>query len=100
MMPQVYDNIYEITRNLLNLIFWLQERGVIGDFSRDCVPCLEGRLAQKIDSSCGRDGFIWRCTKKECGYKISVGAWSWFENSYLTLKEIVKLTYYWVQNTW
>ena len=75
---------------------WLKERGVIGDFSRDCVRCFEGRLTLKKDSSYGRDGFIWRCTKKECGYKVSVRAGSWFKNFHLTLKKIVKLTYYWV----
>ena len=95
-MPLVYDDIYEITRDSYNLIVWLQERGVIGDFSRDCVRCFEGRLTLKKDSSYGRDGFIWRCTKKECGYKVSVRAGSWFENSHLTLKKFVKLTYYWV----
>ena len=98
-MPLVYDDIYEITRNSYNLIVWLQERGVIGDFSRDCVRWFEGRLTLKKDSSYGRDGFIWRGTKKECGYKVSVRAGSWFENSHLTLKEIVKLTYYWVHKT-
>ena len=98
-MPLVYDDIYEITRDSYNLIVWLQERGAIGDFSRDCVRCFEGRLTLKKDSSYGRDGFIWRCTKKECGYKVSVRAGSWFENSHLTLKEIVKLTYYWVHKT-
>ena len=59
-------------------------------FSRDCVRCFEGRLTLKKDSSYGRNGFIWRCTctKKECGYKVSVRAGTWFKNSHLRLKEI------------
>ena len=77
----------------------LQEKGLIGGFSIYCVRCFEGRLTLKNDSSYGRDDFIWRCTKKECGYKVSVRAGSWFENSHLTLKEFVKLTYYWVHKT-
>ena len=56
----MYEDIYEITRDSFNLIVWLQESGVIGDFSRDCVRCFEGRLTLKKDSSYGRDGFIWR----------------------------------------
>ena len=93
------EDIYEITRDSFNLIVWLQESGVIGDFSRDCVRCFEGRLTLKKDSSYGRDDFIWRCTKKECGYKVSVRARGWFEYSYLILKESVKLTNYWVHKT-
>ena len=69
-------------------IIQLQERGVIGDFSRDCRRCFEDRLTLKKDSSYGRDGFIWRCTKKECGYKVSVRAGSWFENSHRSNTEI------------
>lgn len=95
-MPLVYDDIYEITRDSSELILWLQDRGIIGNFSRDCVRCFEGRITLKKDSSYGRDGFVWRCTKKECGYKISVRAGSWFENSHLTLQQVIKLTYYWV----
>ena len=54
----MYDDIYEITRDLFNLIVWLQERGVIGDFSRDCVRCFEGRFTLKKNLSYRRDGFI------------------------------------------
>ena len=86
-MPLVYDDIYEITRDSSELILWLQDRGIIGNFSRDRVRCFEGRITLKKDSSYGRDGFVWRCTKKECGYKISVRAGSWFENSHLTLQQ-------------
>ena len=92
-MPLVYDDIYEITRDSSELILWLHDRGIIGNFSRDCVRCFEGRITLKKDSSYGRDGFVWRCTKKECGYKISVRAGSWFENFHLTLQQVIKLTY-------
>ena len=98
-MSLVYDDIYEITRDTFNLIQWLQDKGVIGNFGGECVRCFEGRITLKKDSSYGRDGFVWRCTKKECGYKISVRAGSWFEQSHLTLQQVVKLTYYWVYKT-
>ena len=31
-MSLVYDNIYEITRDTFDLISWLQDKGVIGNF--------------------------------------------------------------------
>ena len=98
-MSLVYDDIYEITRDTFDLILWLQDKGVIGNFGGDCVRCLEGRITLKKDSSYGKDGYLWRCTKKECGYKISLRAGRWFENSNLTLQQVVKLTYYWVYKT-
>ena len=64
-MSLVYDDIYEITRDTFNLIQWLQDKGVIGNFGGECVRCFEGRITLKKDSSYGRDGFVWRCTKKE-----------------------------------
>ena len=91
-----YDDVYAITRDTFSLILWLQEKGVISNFGGDCVRCFEGKLTLKKDTSHGKDGYIWRCTKKECGYKISVRAGSWFENSNLSLQQVVKLTYYWV----
>ena len=98
-MSLVYDDIYEITRDNYGLILWLQDKGILGNFEGGCKRCSQGRIALKKDSSYGRDGFVWRCTKKECGYKISVRAGSWFERSHLTLQQVVKLTYYWVYKT-
>ena len=97
-MPLVYDDIYEI-RDSFVLIKWSQEKGVIGDFGGDCKHCGEGKITLKKDSSYGREGYVWRCTIKQCGYKISVRAGSWFENSNLTLQQVLKLTYYWVYKT-
>ena len=72
---------------------------MVGYFGRDCVRCFEGRITLKKDSSYSRDGFVWRCTKKECGYQISVREGSWFKQSHLTLQLVVKLTYNWVYKT-
>ena len=60
------------------------------------MRCFESKLSLKKDTSYGKDGYIWRCTKRECGYKISVRAGSWFEHSNSSLQQVVKLTYYWV----
>ena len=98
-MSLVYDDIYEITRDNYGLVLWLQDKGILGNFEGGCKRCSQGRITLKKDSSYGRDGFVWRCTKKECGYKISVRAGSWFKRSHLTLQQVVKLTYYWVYKT-
>ena len=45
-MPLAYYDIYEITRDSSELILWLQDRGKIGNFSRDCVRCFEGRITK------------------------------------------------------
>ena len=54
-MPLVYDNIYEITRDLYTLIVWLQERELIGDFSRECVRRFEGGLGLYQNFFFGRE---------------------------------------------
>ena len=50
-MSLIYDDIYEITRDTFNLIQWLQDKGVIGNFGGECVRCFEGRITLKNDSS-------------------------------------------------
>ena len=88
-MSLVYDDIYEITRDTLGLILWLQNKGVIGYFMGECPRCLEGKITLEKDSSYSKNGFVWRCTKKECGYKNSVRAGSWFERSHLTIQQVI-----------
>ena len=98
-MSLIYNDSYEITRDTSGLILWLQDKGVIDNFGGECPSCLEGRITLKRDSTYSKDRFLWGCTKKECGYKISVRAGSWFESSHLTLQQVVKLTYYWIYKT-
>ena len=46
-MPLVYDDIYEITRDSSELILWLQDRGIIGNFSRIVYVVLRGESRLK-----------------------------------------------------
>ena len=69
-MSLVYDDIYEITRDTFNLIQWLQDKGVIGNFGGECVRCFEGRITLKNDSSYGRDGSSGVVRRRNVGIKF------------------------------
>ena len=91
-----YDDIYEICHDPVTLQDWLRENGLIGDFEELCDVCLHGNIRLRKDNSYSKDGYVWRCTYKECNFKISIREGSWFAKSHLSLSDIVKLTYYWV----
>ena len=91
-----YDDLYEICKDFNGLRAWLQEREVLGDFGGICSVCLKGCVNLRVDKSFSKDGLSWRCSDKACGKKTSIRHGSWFSKSHLSLKQIVKLTYYWV----
>ena len=78
---------------------WLKEEGLITS-SRICTMCgSEMNWVQRGDRS---DGYIWECKSHidgkghRCEKSISEG--SWFENSNLTIEEVLKFTYWWCQD--
>ena len=77
---------------------WLKEEGLI-EANRICdVCCSEINWVECSDRS---DGFIWEC-RRQIGRKRhrvekSIREWSWFEQSNLSIEEIVKFTYWWYQ---
>lgn len=98
-----YDDLYEITRNQQELITWLRHHKLLGKFAGPCINCQGGYLSQRRDKSY-KDGVIFACSKrgdpnKRCYCKLSIRCNSWFAKSHLSLKDIVKLTYYWVHDT-
>ena len=89
--PLVYDNIYEITTNLEEkLLPWLFEVGLLGFFAIDCQCFSKGKLSLWKDTSSG-DGFVWKCSKKDGHYTVSVRHESWFEKCKLCLQYIQEL---------
>ena len=93
----VYDDIYEICRNHNKLINWLQEQNILTDFQDIlCDKCCSGYFHLVKDKSYPSDQVVYRCTNRKCNCKKSIRTNSWFAGSHLTLKQIVKLTYYWV----
>lgn len=95
-MPYVYDDLYEICRERRFLIDWLQELGLLGNFSGICDSCNVGTVKLVEDKSYSKDGIVWRCSSRLCNKKTSVREGSWFFGSHLLLEQAVKLTYYWV----
>lgn len=95
-MPFVYDDLYEICRERRFLIDWLQELGLLGNFSGICDSCNVGTVKLVEDKSYSKDGIVWRCSSRLCNKKTSVREGSWFFGSHLLLEQALKLTYYWV----
>lgn len=95
-MPFVYDDLYDICREKRFLIDWLQELGLLGNFSGICDFCNVGTVKLVEDKSYSKDGIVWRCSSRLCNKKTSVREGSWFFGSHLLLEQAVKLTYYWV----
>ena len=98
-----YDDVYEITRNTADLINWLREKKLLGQFDGPCIKCERGQLRLRGDKS-KTDGEIYACNRRskkqdKCFAKISIRHSSWFANSHLSLAKILKLTYYWVYET-
>ena len=71
-MPFVYDDLAEICRDKENLIFWLREKGLLGDFSGPCLKCCKGHFTFRKNKSYSKDGVLWRCSNSRCTNKVSV----------------------------
>ena len=91
----VYDDLAKLCESKEKIHGWLRDRGLIGDFNGPCGNCGDGFIHLRKDSS-KSDSFVWRCTRKICGFKVSIREGSWFAKSKLSLETITKLTYYWV----
>ena len=82
---------------------WLREEGLIAS-SRNCTMCgSEMNWVRRGDRS---DGYIWECRRQINGKRHrcerSIREGSWFENSNMTIEEVLKFTYWWCQdlNQW
>ena len=94
-----YDDIVGLMEDKEMFIQWLMDERLIAK-ERLCPMCDERMtLTRCSDRS---DLFKWECRKQEKGKRhkaeISIRKSSWFEESKLTLEEIVKLTYWWCQD--
>ena len=43
-----------------------------------------------VDKAC------WRCSNRQCNYKVSTRRGTWFESSHLSMSKVLELTYFWV----
>lgn len=76
---------------------WCMYMGLLSS-NRNCNHCgFEMRLKKKQNT---RDKIRWVCTRKSCvKQEASVRLGSWFENSHLTIKQIMLITYEWGRNS-
>ena len=44
------------------------------------------------------DGFVWRCSKKNCNGQASIRQNSWFSGSKLSIEKVIALTYAWAHS--
>ena len=83
-----------IEQGTLAFINWLQQKGLLKDrrrcSSRGCRSVMELR-----ETSEGTDGYLWRCPLRGCGKRCSLRKGTFFENSNLSMGEILSLVYCW-----
>jgi len=94
-----YDDLKDdILANRDILFQWLLEEGLIAR-KRLCPVCSEEM--HWVACNDRSDGFKWECRKiinsKRHKSTVSIRKGSWFEQSNMTLEEILKFTYWWCQ---
>lgn len=92
-----YDQLVEnYLCNTKHIINWLKEMGMIAS-QMECLLC--GNEMEMTASNDRSDGCKWQCRKTINGkrHKVeqSIRKRSWFDNSNMTLVEILKFTYWW-----
>ena len=93
-----YDDLINILHDKDELIQWLMRDGLLAK-SRVCSICGDDMKLESCDDR--SDGFKWECRRRLNGKRhkveMSIRAGSWFEQSKMTLEEILKYTYWWCQ---
>ena len=94
-----YDDLVTRMQDKEILIHLLMNEGLMA--KERCCPMCAGEMSLTWceDRS---DGLKWECRKQINGKKhraeVSIRRGSWFDNSKMTLEEILKLTYWWCQD--
>lgn len=96
-MPLRLKDLFFICQTVESILSWCIEKKLILDLKGNiCANCSYGRFGLRKDSSFSRDGFVWRCSNKQCGKKVSIREGSWFEKHKLTLEQILCIIYFWI----
>ena len=93
-----YDDLICRLHGKDRLIQWLMEDGLLGK-SQVCSGCGDDMKLVNCDDR--SDGVKWECRRrtnsKRHKVELSIRAGSWFEQSKMTLEEILKYSYWWCQ---
>ena len=73
-------------------IEWSMKHGLINN-SALCKIC-NSSMELKEDFGYSSDGIVWKCPNKTHS-KVSIRKNSWFDNSNLTITEILEFSYWW-----
>lgn len=94
-----YDDLIARLHDKDRLIEWLMEEGLLAK-SRVCSVCGDDMKLVNCDDR--SDAFKWECRRrvnsKRHKVEMSIRAKSWFEQSKMTLEEILKYSYWWCQD--
>ncbi|XP_074658658.1 uncharacterized protein LOC141911570 [Tubulanus polymorphus] len=84
------EDLFKLCMDSEKLFRWCQKNKLLGA-CRECVSC--GNAMYEVKDKSRIDGYIWRCPS--CKSKKSVRADSWFSSSKLSIRTILKVTYWW-----
>jgi len=94
-----YDDLVARMQDKELFVYWLMEEGLLAKEPLCPICAGEMSLSRCEDRS---DGFKWECriqvNFKKHRAELSIRKDSWFEKSWMTLEEILKLSYWWCQD--
>jgi len=85
--------LFEIIPNKETALKWAFDNKILAS-TRKCTICFSP-MSLKEAPTYSSDDLKWRCRKNGHAKDISTRKDSWFENSNLTIEEIIELTYWW-----
>ncbi|XP_068674693.1 uncharacterized protein [Montipora foliosa] len=90
-------NLWKLSRLLVDYercTEWCKEHNLFSSSMKYPKPECENALKWQRRTASG-DGFLWRCSRKNCNGQASIRQKSWFSGSMLSLEKILALTYAW-----
>ena len=93
-------NFWKLSRMLSDherCIQWCKEHNLLSSSINCPRQGCENTLNWQRRAASG-DGFVWRCSKKNCNGQASIRQNSWFSGSKLSIEKVIALTYAWAHS--